>query len=274
MYRGVLKLVAISIPVLILLGLGMSAVMRWRESAHRARCQDNLRRVGLFAMWQYADPQMSLPGGPQRLFELPGDARPNAESKFPPGTWPNPELPPEHRLSWQFILLPHLGRDELYSSFNLTKAWDDDANAPPAATKVSELACPTQFDNSSPAIAPYIGVAGLGADAPTLTADDPNAGVFRYDGRTEVGKLKRGLSHTITILESGRHLGPWAAGGPATVRGLDPADTPYIGGNRQFGGHPKGANAAFADGSVRFQSVDIAQKVLENLVTLAQRDQE
>jgi prepilin-type processing-associated H-X9-DG protein len=274
MYRGILKVVAIGIPVLFLLGIGMATVMRFRERAHRARCQDNLRRVGLFAIWQYADPKISFPADARLLRELPDDFQPNAKWEFPPGTLANPNLPPKRRLSWQFILLPQLGRDELHSSFDTAKAWDDDANARAAATFVSPLACPTQFDKDSPAVAHFVGVAGLGDDAPNLSPEDRRAGVFRYSGSTEVGMMKRGLSHTMTILESARHFGPWAAGGPPTLRGLDPKDLPYIGADQQFGGHPGGANAAFADGSARFQSVNIAPQVLESLVTLAQRDQQ
>jgi prepilin-type processing-associated H-X9-DG protein len=54
------------------------------------------------------------------------------------------------------------------------------------------------------------------------------------------------------------------------VRGLDPAETPYIGAGRQFGGlHDGRAAVAFADGSVRFISESINPKVFEALSTMA-----
>ncbi len=194
--------------------------------------------------------------------------------EFPPGTLPNSKLPPEHRLSWELILLPYLDRDDLYAQFDQSKAWDEEPNATPAGAFVRPLACPSQFNRNDPALADYIGMAGIGTNAPYLPASDPQAGVFRYEGRTKVSDLARGLSNTLDIVESARHLGPWAAGGKATVRGLDPGDVPLIGPNRQFGGHPNGANAAFADGSVRFLSHSINPRVIERLSTLAVRDQE
>ena len=279
MYRGVLKILAIAIPVLFLLGIGFAAIMRARAYSQRMQCEYNLGRIGLFGMWTYMEPALvkDAPRGvndPNRWKTLPPDFQPAADLKFPPGTLANAALPPERRLSWQVVLLPYLDRDDVYASLDLTKAWDDEANAGAAGKFVRVLACPSQFDKSHPALAHYIGMAGIGPDAARLPARDPRAGLFRYDGQTQVGDLQRGLSYTLTIMESTRHLGPWSAGGPPTLRGLDPADLPLLGSDGQFGGHPGGANAAFADGSVRFQNSNIDPRVLERLATLAARQPE
>jgi prepilin-type processing-associated H-X9-DG protein len=89
------------------------------------------------------------------------------------------------------------------------------------------------------------------------------------------------MSNTLLILESARDNGPWARGGPATLRGLDSADRPYLGTGRPFGGthfaenilfkrgRSIGCNAAMADGSVRFLKEAIAPQVLEALATMA-----
>jgi Protein of unknown function (DUF1559) len=128
---------------------------------------------------------------------------------------------------------------------------------------------------------PYLGVAGLGADAPSRPAADRRAGVFGYDRRTPLAAVTDGLSHTLMILESARDNGPWARGGPSTVRGLDPAGRPYLGTGRPFGGThfaenglfrrggSVGCNAGVADGSVRFLAEAIAPEVLEALATVA-----
>lgn len=69
--------------------------------------------------------------------------------------------------------------------------------------------------------------------------------------------------------------GPWAAGGPSTVRGLDPNDQPYIGWTRQFGGvHRSGANVLVADGSVRFFSASISPEVFQAACTIAGGEKE
>jgi prepilin-type processing-associated H-X9-DG protein len=86
--------------------------------------------------------------------------------------------------------------------------------------------------------------------------------------------LKDGAAATLLLAETGVGNGPWSAGGPATVRGLDPARQPYIGRARQFGGlHRRGLNVAFADGSVRFLKDTIDPKVFEALSTIAGGEQ-
>lgn len=64
-------------------------------------------------------------------------------------------------------------------------------------------------------------------------------------------------------------IGSWIQGGPATVRGLDFAQQPYVGGGRQFGGlHPHGACVAMADGSVRWVKDSINPGVFEAMSTM------
>jgi prepilin-type processing-associated H-X9-DG protein len=269
MARGVAKVLIFALPLLALLALGLMMITRWRESANRTRCQDNLRQLGWFAMWQATDRDF-MKGehiDPKRESQL------DAGRAFPPGTIPNPSLPPERRLSWELSFLPYVGRDDVYKQFDLTKAWDDESNHEALMMKVSVLACPTLYavpPPGEPQVDCYLGMAGLGADAPMLPATDPRAGFFRYDDPTKAGQIKRGLSNTMTMIESTRPLGPWAAGGPPTVRGVDPNEQPYVGLGRQFGAHPTGCNVAYADGSVRFMSNSVDSRVFEMLATLAQ----
>jgi Protein of unknown function (DUF1559) len=85
-----------------------------------------------------------------------------------------------------------------------------------------------------------------------------------------IADIKDGTSVTMMLAESGRGIGSWSRGGPATVRGLDPTDVPYIGAGRQFGGlHDGVAVVAMADGSVRTVSETITPKVFEAMSTIA-----
>jgi prepilin-type processing-associated H-X9-DG protein len=120
----------------------------------------------------------------------------------------------------------------------------------------------------------YIGIAGLGTDSPYMPKTDCRAGVFGYDRKTTVADIKDGTSTTMMLTESGRVIGCWLQAGPATVRGLDLANKPYIGPGRQFGGLHNGvAVIAMADGSVRVVSESINPKVFEALSTIAGGEQ-
>ena len=230
-------------------------------------------------MWAYTDRDAVFPEGPDspnRPLVLPESVKLDENRKFPAGTIANASLPPERRLSWIVTLLPYVGKDDVHKQFELTKGWEDDANRAGVCTLVPVLVCPSQYEQTppgTPIVTHFSGMAGLGPDAPALRQRDARAGILRYDDATRIGSIKRGFSRTIAVLETGSNLGPWAAGGPSTVRGLDSAAAPYIGPGRPYGGHPRGANAVFADGSVRFLENSISPRILEMLVTLAEPEE-
>jgi len=196
----------------------------------------------------------------------------SSESAFPRGTWPNPSLPPERRLSWYAAISSYLDYAGLYSAIEKSQPWDAGNNGNVVCTRIPQLCCPelTRVSPGTPEPTSYIGIAGVGTDAALLPKSDPKAGIFGYDRQTTLADIKDGLATTMLIAESGRSNGPWLRGGPATVRGLDPANKPYIGSGRQFGGlHAGCVMIAFADGSVRAVSETINPKVFEALSTMA-----
>jgi hypothetical protein len=208
------------------------------------------------------------------------------EGAFPTGTYPSATLPPENRLSWLVILLPYLERDDLWSWTDWDQPWNGDSNRHLVNAEIKLLLCPAgESNNASPAIGltQYVGMAGIGADAPMLSTKDKRAGLFGYDSSVHLDDVKDGTSNTIMIMETATDLGPWAAGGPATVRGLDPDGQPYLATDGQFGlkhrkdtifrTNPVGANAALVDGSVRWLPSSISARTLEALVTIAGGDE-
>lgn len=270
--RGV-WVTAITLVVLIVAaGLMLPAVCRVRHAAARMQCSNNLRQIGI-ALYTYADahPRKGRKG--------------DDEPVLPAGTIPHPSLPPEQRLSWLVEILPYLEANNLYSRLDRKAGWEAVVNQPVVQTPIRTYQCPDWGREPPMAgntyLTSYIGVAGVGADAATLPAGAPRAGVFGYDRRTALADITDGIANTMLVLESARDNGPWAQGGPATVRGLHPDEAPYLGVGRPFGGthfserlvfHPRrslGSNLLFADGSVRFVHQDTAAEVLQALATIA-----
>jgi prepilin-type processing-associated H-X9-DG protein len=243
----------------VVLMVGMTAVLllglitRGREKAARTRGQENLRRLALLGLGDYAAAH---------------------EATFPPGTLPHPTLPPPQRLSLFAALLPHIGRDNLAKQLDPARGWNEPPNAAVADIILPGLLSPPLVGRRPPAPpgpTHYVGTAGRGRDTAAQPLEgNPHTGLFRYDGPTPRAAVTDGVGYTLSFVETSTDIGPWAAGGPGTVRGADPLDGPPLGENRPFGGcHADGANAAMADGSVRFVAVSISPRVFAAMMTIA-----
>jgi prepilin-type N-terminal cleavage/methylation domain-containing protein len=266
-----MELLVVLATIAILIGLLLPAVCKVRHTAAHAKCQNNLKQIGL-AIHSYRD----------------------SNNTFPPGTVPGTTLPPDQRFSILVVVLPYTESQKMYSQLVLTESWDSPANVAVVANSSSQLyqcpdwtsyrwrPSPTQPEPQRGHLAHtnYVGVAGVGADAAALPDNDRRIGIFGYDRKLKVEEVKDGLGNTLLLLETARDVGPWLRGGPATVRGVDPADAPPVGDGRPFGGMhlsdgrfssktPHGGHAVMADGSVRTLSDGIASNVFGKLATAA-----
>jgi prepilin-type processing-associated H-X9-DG protein len=190
---------------------------------------------------------------------------------YPRGTYLNANLAYEDRLSWYAELMPYMDNQEMGQIINWDGPWHMGFNNKLAHTVVGDFTCINQ-DYAIGATCPssYIGIAGIGTDAPLLLKSDRRAGVFGYDRVTSLADITDGTANTMMVAESAQVGTSWLQGGSATVRGLDRADQPYLGAGRQFGGlHQGGAYVAMADGSVRWISDSISPRVFEALSTMA-----
>lgn len=262
---------AVASVAAVALAAGAMMLARWvteaREEGKRTQCANQLRQCALSLIsYQFA------------------------KGEFPPATFRGETLPPERRLSWVVLILPWTDYFQgLQIFFAPDRPWDSRENLWPRGiscpvggpeTEIASMElpglgmgrCPARADAASRPRSwiSYVGIAGVGTDAATLPRTDRRAGVFGYDRSAHTGDITDGVSETLLLAETTLDNGPWTAGGPATVRGLDPGRQPYVGQGRQFGGlHRGGVNAVFADGSVRFLSESIDPKVFEALSTVA-----
>jgi prepilin-type processing-associated H-X9-DG protein len=253
--------------VVFVLGLLVVAVAQLRDKSDAVVCQNNLRRLGKAVRFYHED-----------------------NGSYPPGTIIVEGLPPEKRLSWQVALLPYLELEpgapgstqarrstghkgaDLFQRLQLPKGWEAEENRAAVNTHLPWFVCeadPYRPGKGKPGVTHYLGLAGVGEDAARLAKDDPRAGFFGYDRRIARGDVTRGETETMMVAESLAGRAPWAAGGPATVRGVNPAERPYIGWGRAFGGlHARGAHVLFVDGHVALIDARVNPEVFEAQSTI------
>jgi len=247
------ELIVVICIIGILIGLLLPATRRVRGSAMRTQCANNLRQIVL-ALHSYA---MAHPTNAPNQYDQP---------TFPPGCF-GPGSTPEERFSWTVPLLPYLEQNEVYRSLDIETGYAEDLPEVRMRLKVCQCYDPDKGDVPENATT-YIAMSGIGRDAANQPAGAAGNGFMGYDRMTWTAMIKDGTSNTVALMETRSSLGPWARGGPATVRGFDPTDLPIGGDNRPFGGHNQGMNAGMVDGSVRFILFSIDPKILSAAITI------
>ncbi len=254
------ELLVVLLIVAILVGLLLPAVRRVREAPARLKCQNYLKQL-MMGLQNYQSTQDSDSNGPT------ASSNTHDSRLFPPGCI-GPGKTPKERLSWIVPLLPYLEQGDLYRQLDLKKGYAGNPQA--AQTAISYFQCPSsiQAGTTLDPVTNYIALAGIGPDAASQPVGAAGNGFMGYDRQTSQAAIKDGASNTIALMETRFNLGPWAQGGPATLRGFDPNDLPLFGDQRPFAGHPGGMNVAMADGSVRFIGSSIDPKKLAVAITI------
>ncbi len=206
----------------ILAGLLLPAVQAAREAARRMQCSNNCKQIAL-ALHNYQSTYRSMP--PAYTVDAAGN-----------------------RLhSWRTLLLPYLEQNAIYSRIDLSKPWNDPANAILTQTVIPTFACPSaHFD--------------LGSGMTTYQVIDDPSGAFPGSTSVNFTQVKDGLSNTIFMIETDeKDAVHWA-------EPKDQSTAIYM--SAQKGSHTGGRNAAMLDGSVQFISDSIDDQTKKGLMTI------
>ncbi|MBA4063710.1 MAG: hypothetical protein C0501_08355 [Isosphaera sp.] len=298
------ELLVVVAIIAVLVGLLLPAVQKVRESAARAKCQNNLKQIGL-ALQNYHGVYQRFPVG-TALVGYPEGTPPDAIPLAALNAGP-------YRPGLFAAILPYLEQEPLFRTLAMDAAIDDGPNRTAGQTPVAAYLCPSakhayglkKAPHSLPLADPTLELAvtdynGLNGAMRLYPAAPPGAQLQDRGGFAERQPLRvtdftDGTSQTIDVVETvnfGR--GVWVHGRPHynqaayavnSANGFD--NTPGTvfpdgsnlpvanrGPGRGAAGtwgmssdHPGGANALFVDGSVRFLPNSLPPQTLTAFAT-------
>ena len=219
--------------VIALIGLAIALLLPAsrgaRAPARRAQCINNLKQIGL-ALATYESTYNALP--PAYTVDAAGR--------------------PLH--SWRTLILPFLEQAPLYQTIDLTKPWDDPANAKARAAQIGAYSCPEL---------------NLPAGSTTYLAVVAPGGCFLPTRSRRLTEITDGLGATLIVIEAGRDRAvPWMAATDADeelAMGL---------GTRSSPNHSGGMNALFADGSTKSLPAKVPAAQRRAMISIAGHDDE
>lgn len=198
-----------------------------RGTARRMQCASNLKNIGL-ALHNYEQTYGALPPA----YTVDANGR------------------PLH--SWRTLILPYLGATDLYQTIDLSKPWDDPANARARAASVGLYHCPE--------------AAGSRNTTTYFASVGPN-GCLMPGRPRRLAEITDARAATLMLIEAGEENAvPWMApvdADEALVMALGSTKKPP---------HSGGMNACFVDGGVRFLHGDIPAKIRRALMTISGHD--
>ncbi|MFO0959559.1 MAG: DUF1559 domain-containing protein [Isosphaeraceae bacterium] len=171
----------------------------------------------------------------------------NKYGAFPPAYTVDADGQPLH--SWRTLILPFIDEPFLYEDLDLTKPWDDPANARVFETPIGIYLGP---ESETP------------RNATTYLAITA-AGGWSQPGRPRaIEEITDGPSNTLLLIEvDDRSAVPWGA--PIDA---DLATILNLGGKSKTA-HPGGFHAVFADGRVKFLKASLPAATRRALITIA-----
>jgi prepilin-type N-terminal cleavage/methylation domain-containing protein len=188
-----IELLVVIAIIAVLVGLLLPAVQKVREAAARARCQNNLKQLGI-ALHNYESATGSLPSS----------IRPAGVTTL-------------SRVSWLIPTLPFIEQDNIRLRYDATQTWGAAANLPLTAQPIRILQCssspnpgrndgdPQTANWNSVAVTDYAASTGVSPVAFNVN----NSGVYQAGileknraGGNRLLDVTDGLSNTFAIVES------------------------------------------------------------------------
>ena len=156
--------------------------------------------------------------------------------------------------SWRTLILPYLEQEPLYQTIDLSKPWNDPANAKALETALPVFRCPE-------AVGPQNTTTYLAIVA-------PNGCLIPKEPR-RLAEITDAHESTLMVIEAGEENAvPWMApvdADESLVMSLGPTTKLH---------HAGGMNACFVDGSVRFLKANTPAKVRRALMSISGNDDE
>lgn len=216
-----------AIPI-VLLSIWMLAptIVRLKTRRDITACKQNLKRIAR-ALNAYAD----------------------AYGTYPPPAVLDASGKPMH--SWRVLILPYLGEERLYASYDLNRPWDSPENSSLQAQMPGVFLSP---GNSNPLVvgeASYMLVTGPGT-------------MFPPSGPVPRGRITDGVGNTLLVVETNNQNIPWTEPRDLDITKL-PAQIGALGGIG--GSHEGGATAVFADGEAAWLPSDTGKAIVDSLLS-------
>jgi hypothetical protein len=216
--------------------LGLPAVSAWDEATPRAVAEGRFRKIAR-AMQLYANDHVG---------------------QLPPAAVKDKKGRPLY--SWRVLLLPYLGHQSLYRTFQRDEPWDSPNNLALLPAMPDVYAPPPGVDVEAEPYSTFCQVlVGQGT-------------AFEYDEGVAIPLgFFNGTANTLLLVEAGRAV-PWTK--PADLPYADDKPVPRLGGvftgpvrfRLSSAGRTRGFHAATADGEVRFIGADVNEATLRQAI--------
>ncbi|MBA3312029.1 MAG: DUF1559 domain-containing protein [Planctomycetaceae bacterium] len=225
----VLEVLVVVAIIGILIALMLPSVRSARPAARRTQCKNNLKQIGL-ALHNYHDTYGSLP--PAYTVDADGN-----------------------RLhSWRTLVLPFIEQQALYEKIDLSKPWNDPANAEVFQTHIQAYACPSAALSKNQTA--FLAIVGPDTCFPGSDARSFDA-------------IEDGTDQTLLVFETD------ASNAVNWMEPVDAEEPQFVafGKDKDTLHHSGGTHALIADGSVRFLSRELSAETRRAMLTIANGDE-